>query len=345
MRQVWTERIWGQREKVPLLNMEQIVKPGKHPDSEPYGLLKISELPLEKISTERRVDLLACLQTTDDVLIFRNLALKLGNPLMTLATMAFPLERGDRPKPQGDWEEMVLIETLVSDLAGAGVRRMIRGDTHSPAFSLFALMNNIAVIDVSPLPLMLQEAIKSGLLIKETPLVAVTADYGSRERGSLVTDLARDCGFNMAEPVMGNKSKSEGKTEIFIEPADQARIKGYTAIVSEDILATGGTLNELYIKLLAAGVTSVIVMVTYPIVAANALQYLGNKDGLTIITTDGRTPQHDILQTQNFIQIPVQSNFAQLLQLDRDGVDLWSEEGQRAMAQWGFCLAPWLTHI
>jgi phosphoribosylpyrophosphate synthetase len=149
----------------------------------------------------------------------------------------------------------------------------------------------------------------------------------------------------MAEPVMGNKSKSEGKTEIFIEPADQARIKGYTAIVSEDILATGGTLNELYIKLLAAGVTSVIVMVTYPIVAANALQYLGNKDGLTIITTDGRTPQHDILQTQNFIQIPVQSNFAQLLQLDRDGVDLWSEEGQRAMAQWGFCLAPWLTHI
>lgn len=332
--------VWGvspeRQNTVPLIGFESVTKADNYRDTEPY-VLKNPDLPRTD-----RLDVIVNLQTREEVHNFRAVIDELGNPYATLATMYFPLQRGDRPEARPSGEiEVVLLRRLIRDLSVNNIRRLIISASHSPAFSYFALEAGIAVVDVIPLPAMFDAAVEKGLFQGKT-IIPVTSDYGASDMGKVVEELAEERGVLFGPTVHGKKTKIHNITEVSFPEEELVRVKGKVAVIPEDILATGGTLNDTTDQLIAAGAEEVIILVTYPIFAGEALQRLGNRERVTIITTDGKTPLRDISSAKNIIQIPIFERFASVLDLDRQGIDFWSEQGKAVLRSIGFCLNPWM---
>jgi len=333
--------VWGvspeRQNTVPLIGFESVTKADNYRDTEPY-VLKSPDLPRTD-----RLDVIVNLQTREEVHNFRAVIDELGNPYATLATMYFPLQRGDRPEARPSGEiEVVLLRRLIRDLSVNNIRRLIISASHSPAFSYFALEAGIAVVDVIPLPAMFDAAVEKGLFQGKT-IIPITSDYGASDMGKVVEELAEERGVLFGPTVHGKKTKIHNITEVSFPEEELVRVKGKVAVIPEDILATGGTLNDTTDQLIAAGAEEVIILVTYPIFAGEALQRLGNRERATIITTDGRTPLRDISSAKNIIQIPIFERFTSVMDLDRQGIDFWSEEGKQKLRGLGFCLNPWMV--
>lgn len=331
---------WGvsldRQNRIPPIGFNSVVEAGNYKDTEPY-VLKNPNLPMTD-----QLDVIFNLQTREDVDNLRAVLDELGNPYTTLATMYFPLQRGDRPetRPGGEIETM-LLRRLIRDLSVNNIRRLIVSGSHSPAFSYFALEAGIAVVDVIPLPAMFDAAVEQGLF-KDKTIIPVTSDDGASNMGKAVEELAKEAGVAFEPTVCGKKTKTFNKTEVSFSNEQLDRVKGKTAVIAEDILATGGTLDSTVTKLLSAGVEEVVILVTYPIFAGEALKLLGNREKVTIITTDGRTPLTNINTATNITQIPILERFSLIMDLDRQGIDYWSKEGKKILRNLGFCLNPWM---
>lgn len=331
---------WGvspeRRNTVPLVSFESATEAGNYKDTEHY-VLKSPDLPRLD-----RLDVITNFQTPQDVQDFRAVIDELDNPQTTLATMFFPLQRGDRPKERLNGKiEVLLLRRLIRDLSVSNIRRLIVSASHSPAFSYFALEAGIAVIDVIPLPAMFDAAVEKGLFQGKT-IVPVTSDYGAGDMGKVVEELAEERGILFEPTIHGKKTKIHNITEVSFPEEELVRVKGKVAVIPEDILATGGTLNSTASQLLEAGAEEAVILVTYPIFAGEALQRLGNKKRVTIITTDGKTPLVNITDVRNIIEIPIFERFTSVLDLDRQGIDFWSEDGEQGLKDRGFCLNPWM---
>ncbi len=332
--------VWGvspeRQNTVPLIGFESVTKADNYRDTEPY-VLKNPDLPRTD-----RLDVIVNLQTREEVNNFRAVVDELGNPYTTLATMYFPLQRGDRPEARPSGEiEVVLLRRLIRDLSVNNIRRLIISASHSPAFSYFALEAGIAVVDVIPLPAMFDAAVEKGLFQGKT-IIPVTSDYGASDMGKVAEKLAEERDVLFGPTVHGKKTKIHNITEVSFPEEELVRVKGKVAVIPEDILATGGTLNDTTDQLIAAGAEEVVILVTYPIFAGEALQRLGNRKRVTIITTDGKTPLVNITGVENIIEIPIFERFASVLDLDRQGIDFWSEQGKAVLRSIGFCLNPWM---
>ena len=197
------------------------------------------------------------------------------------------------------------------------------------------------VLDITPLPLMFKETHERGLF-EGASIIPVTGDYGATERALMAQDLALRLNIPCQEPIFGEKQKSVEGTRVFFNPEDLKKVAGLTAVVFEDILATGETIGETVKQLLSAHARAVVVLVTHPIVAGNAPANLANISELTVITTDSRSPLNTIASARNFIQIPVSDRFAQVLTSVQQDLDHWSLEGKSHLEELGFSLAPWL---
>lgn len=341
VRDVWEKAIPGSRRE-KIVNFEEIVKRRRYKDNEPNAV-KSADIS----SHSKPIDILANLQITDDVLALRAFLNENDSPESTLATRYFPLERNDRPAKRKNKRKMdigtevMLLRQELLDMAISRVRRMIISNSHSPAFAYFLLEAGIPVVDVISLPGMFDFALTQGFF-KDKTIIPVTGDDGAGAMGELVESLAGENNVNCESSLHAYKIKDGNKTNVFFDQEQIKRIKGKTAVIPEDILATGGTLESTAKQLLSAGAEEVIIMVAYPLFANGALKKLGNVPGIKIITTDGFTPQHNIKHVDNIYMIQSGRAFAGVLELDRQGINLFSEHGKKELRKLGFCINPWM---
>lgn len=343
LEQAWKKQTWLP-EHARVINFSQIAQLGNYPDQELYTLIN-TKAKQELLDNPQPIYLTTNIETPEQLIGTLATLKRLGKPPSTLVTMYFPLQRGDRPEhKKDDLEEVVLLEDFICNLEDSGVKRIMLFDSHSPAFSYFALKCGISVLDLSMLPTLFNDGLNRGFF-EGAPLYAVSGDDGATEMAKLIEMLVCTQGMECIGHLEGAKTRKEGKTTIEFDSDALSQINGKIAIIGEDIISTGGTLNNVINQLLNAGALRVVVLVTYPIFAGNALKILGNKENVFVITTDGRTPQQDIRAANNIIQLPVKNNLEQLVELEKKGINLWDNEGQLELWRRGFCLAPWQTHL
>jgi len=341
IKKVWENSMWKPRQG-QALNFNAVVIKGKYKDDEPFAL-KENNAPL----SNKKIDILANLETVDDVHALRAYLDEIGNPQSTLATRFFPLERGDKPGLRYDefgeekHTEILLLRRELRDLTVNNVRRLIISNSHSPALAFFLLEAGIPVVDVISLPAMFDFALEQGFFGNKT-IVPVTGDYGAGAMGELLEKFAAEKNIPSENSIHALKTKSGNETEVHFDPEQLKRIKGKTAVIPEDILATGGTLKDTAEQLIEAGAEEVIIMVSFPLFANSALERLGNNPKIKIITTDGFTPQTDISQAKNIFMVPTTDTFASVLELDKQGLNFFSPQGKAELRMKGFCINPWM---
>lgn len=312
---------------------------GKYPDGEAYALSTAQARDRLQIERKQHTRLYAAgnLEDSDDVLAAQTILDSLHNPQTILATMYFPYERGDRPeiRPDGK-QELLLLQTLVENLKNSNVKGLIHINPHSPVFPWYCLQEGIAPLSLSALPRLIREAQQVGLL-QDTDFVTANGDDGAKSSRQLLTQCL---GCN--ESVNGIKHKIDGKTIVTYSPEDLEKVYGKTVIFTEDIISTGGTMMASILQLLNEGhAKQVIILATYPIFAGSALERLGFDSRVKIITTDGRTPLTDIRKSENITIVPMKDSLTNVLELDKQGMNFWSQKGKESLDTLGFCLFPW----
>jgi len=341
IKKVWENSMWKPRQG-QALNFNAVVIRGKYKDKEPFALKK-NNVPL----SNKKIDILANLETVDDIHALRAYLDEINNPQSTLATRFFPLERGDKPglrySESGEEKhtEILLLRRELRDLTVNNVRRLIISNSHSPALAFFLLEAGIPVVDVISLPAMFDFALEQGFFGNKT-IVPVTGDYGAGAMGELLEKLTAEKNISSENSIHALKTKSGNETKVHFDSEQLKRINGKTAVIPEDILATGGTLKDTAEQLIEAGAEEVIIMVSFPLFANNALERLGNNPKIKIITTDGFTPQTDISQANNIYIVLTAETFASILELDKQGVNFFSPQGKAELRDKGFCLNPWM---
>lgn len=343
IKEVWASRRHSRN--VPLIDIKEVTKTGYFKDEE------IDQTRKPYFQAKNGLDIIANLETLED---FFNLHLFLdhiGNPETNLATMFFPSQRADRTQirineNKEEMEESIPMRTMLHDFAGNNIRSIITSGSHSPAFAYFALEAGIAVVDVNALPTMFDFAVKKGLFEGKT-VVPVTGDAGVSDQGKIIEKLTKEHGIDFEPTVHAEKTKANKQVTITFNPKELERVKGKTVVIPEDIISTGKTMVDTINQVLAAGAEEVIIMVPYPIFANSAIVRFANKEKVTIITTEGKTPMVSLTELDgekinNIFQIPILEQFARVMGLDRQGIDLWSEAGKQALRQIGFYLNPWM---
>lgn len=338
VKEAWREIRFNRAEAPVVLLRDATFQWGSYPDGEAFVLSTSDGRRLVEDLGGRDVYTVVNLETERDVVAARTILQRLGPGAVVVGSMYFPYQRGDRPEFRADHpelQELLVLETLVEDMTRSGVRGMVVCDSHSPAFSWFGLKHEMAVLDVSAIPGMLAEASRLHFLEGER-LIVVGGDDGAREMTLLVQDI-----LGCKDVIQGEKTKVGGRTNVVFSPEDLAKVRGVIAVLPEDIISTGKTMAAVCSNLIDAGAERVVILATYPIFAGEAVDLFGSDDRVKIITTDGRTPLHDIRRSENIVQIPVQQRLYDLLLLDQQRVDFWSEEGRQELASLGLCLAPW----
>jgi phosphoribosylpyrophosphate synthetase len=336
----WNERLVFNRAEAEIISLRNgNCAWGHYPDNEAFAVITPQGRNLQP--QVQGNDLYAVVNLEDDRDVVATRAIlngKLRPRSVIIGTMYFPYQRGDRPElrgVEGDDEEIVIVETLIQDMATAKVKGMVVVDSHSPAFSWYALRHGISILDISALPSMVNVARQNGLF-EGYRLVAAGGDDGALEMGYAVGELV-----GTDTVVTGNKSKYAGKTTVSFSEDDLALVDGSIVVIGEDIISTGGTMSDSINKLLNAGAERVVILATYPIFADKALERLGFNPKVKIITTDGRIPQSVLHTSENIIVVPTIHKIESVLKLDKQGTDFWSQEGNQALTDLGFCLSPW----
>ncbi|OGK64457.1 hypothetical protein A2313_03160 [Candidatus Roizmanbacteria bacterium RIFOXYB2_FULL_41_10] len=344
----------------------------QYPDYEFTLMVRDKEL-CELFNGTGSIHIVGRAQTANEVLCVCNLLSLIRShgrfPPVTYVTSYFPLQRGDRYQQQKltvsnqqqvafdkyiqdkdtangsevAFTEMMPLAELIARLGNLGTKRIIQIDSHSPVFSFLALKEGLHVVDLSAIPLMFRAGIEAGLFTHQEQYIPVVGDDGAREMGLLGKEILTDLGFDCTDLLQGEKVKTLTSKEVSFNEKELTAVKGRIAVIVEDIISTGGTMLETYVKLKAAGAKKVIILATYPIFAKEALNNLNLSD-LFIITTDGRTPVKDISQASNIIQVPILKHLDTIAEFDQKNGNYWDPESQDYLRKLGFCLAPWQTH-
>lgn len=343
VREAWGNYLWRPRQEA-VLNFNATIIRGRYNDGEPSAIKKA-----DIVNSGKKIDILANLETVEDARALRAYLDENKNPQSTLATRYFPFGRGDRSALRFDEEnnnfigtEIMLLRRELRDLAVNNVRRLIISNSHSPALAFFLLEAGIPVVDVISLPGMFDFALEKGIINSDKTYIPVTGDEGAGAMGELVEKLAGENNIKSENSIHAKKTKIGNKTEIHFDPEQLKRINGKTALIPEDILATGGTLEDTTDQLIKAGAEEVIIMVSYPIFANSALEKFKDNSKIKIITTDGFKPQTDISEAKNIYQVSTETTFAQVLELDRKGINFFMPQGKEELRKLGFCLNPWM---
>jgi len=273
---------------------------------------------------------------------------RMGNHLpITYVTTYFPLQRGDRYQPVmvngKEYIEVVPMVELLQNLSTHGVKRIFCVDSHSPAFAYFAMREGIHVVDLTVVPKLLNYGIKNGIIQPENPHVTVAGDDGASEMAAYGKDYLAAARVNCAHNIQGEKVKLDGQKEVKFRAEDISYFNGVTAVIIEDLISTGGTMDVTINRLLEMGAKRILIIATYPIYVGEALELL-DKPEVTVITTDGREPMRDISQAKNIHIVPILQELPKIVTLDQMGLDFWSAEGQAILSKIGMGLSPWQTY-
>jgi ribose-phosphate pyrophosphokinase len=186
-------------------------------------------------------------------------------------------------------ELMIMIQAakLVADmLLAAGVDRILTMDLHAGQIQGFV---SIPVDHMTALPLFAQYYRDKGL--HGDDVVAVSPDPGRAK-------MARKFGEMLeADLAIMNKTRpardSAAVTEVI------GRVKGKVAIMTDDIIVTGGTLIAGAQALKDAGATEVYACATHALIPESAFEKLGQSQLKEIAATD-TVPINPLLRPNNF---------------------------------------------
>lgn len=179
--------------------------------------------------------------------------------------------RQDRQESQGDAFSAAF---LAQQLAAAGVVRIVSMDMHSDRVRE---ASPVGITSVSPVP-DLAPALQTALAGKDFTIIA--PDFGARHRAEAYADLLAH-----REPAWVEKRRdpSSGKVSLVDVHGD---LRGDIAVITDDILDTGSTI-ELAVKMLRAKkFTKIFLCITHSLFSDGAVARIRRLGIAKIITTN-----------------------------------------------------------
>ena len=217
-------------------------------------------------------------------LLFMIQAAKLASANRITAVMPwYPYSRQDKKSAP---REPITAKLVADMLLAAGVDRILTMDLHAGQIQGFV---SIPVDHMTALPLFAQYYRDKGL--HGDDVVAVSPDPGRAK-------MARKFGEMLeADLAIMNKTRpardSAAVTEVI------GRVKGKVAIMTDDIIVTGGTLIAGAQALKDAGATEVYACATHALIPESAFEKLGQSQLKEIVVTD-TVPINPLLRPDNF---------------------------------------------
>jgi ribose-phosphate pyrophosphokinase len=195
----------------------------------------------------------------------------------------YPYSRQDKKSAP---REPITAKLVADMLVAAGVDRILTMDLHAGQIQGFV---SIPVDHMTALPLFAHYYRDKGL--HGDDVVAVSPDPGRAK-------MARKFGEMLeADLAIMNKTRpardSAAVTEVI------GRVKGKVAIMTDDIIVTGGTLIAGAQALKDAGATEVYACATHALIPENAFEKLGQSQLKEIAVTD-TVPINPLLRPDNF---------------------------------------------
>ncbi len=182
----------------------------------------------------------------------------------------FPYSRQDKKSAP---REPITAKLVAEMLEGAGADRVLTMDLHAGQIQGFF---KIPVDHMTALPLFAQYYRDKGL--HGDGIVAVAPDPGRAKMGTKFAEML-DADFAMMR-----KTRPEHEVASITEVS--GRVRGKVAIMSDDIIVTGGTLIAGARALRAAGATDVYACATHALMPPDALEKLAASDLAEIAVTD-----------------------------------------------------------
>lgn len=215
-------------------------------------------------------------------------AAKLASANRITAVMPwFPYARQDKKSAP---REPITAKLVAELLQASGVDRVLAMDLHAGQIQGFF---EIPVDHMTALPLFARYYRESKGLSGDS-LVSVSPDPGRAK-------LARKFG-EMLEADLAIMNKTRPAHDVASVSEVIGRVRGKVAIMGDDMIVTGGTLVAGAEALREAGATDVHVFATHGIFAGDALEKLGQADGITeIVVTD--TIPVDVLRRPEKVRV------------------------------------------
>ncbi|HEV3408322.1 MAG TPA: ribose-phosphate pyrophosphokinase, partial [Gaiellaceae bacterium] len=215
-------------------------------------------------------------------------AAKLASANRITAVMPwFPYSRQDKKSAP---REPITAKLVAEMLEGAGADRVLTMDLHAGQIQGFF---KIPVDHMTALPLFAQYYRDKGL--HGDDVVAVAPDPG---RAKMATKFAE-----MLEADFAMMRKTRPEQEVASITEVSGRVRGKIAIMSDDIIVTGGTLIAGARALREAGATAVYACATHALMPEPALEKLAASDLVEIAVSDTvpldpvRTPEKIVVRT------------------------------------------------
>jgi ribose-phosphate pyrophosphokinase len=211
-------------------------------------------------------------------------AAKLASANRITAVMPwFPYSRQDKKSSPRE----PITAKLVADMLGAaGVDRVLTMDLHAGQIQGFF---NIPVDHMTALPLFAQYYRDKGLY--GDGIVVVSPDPG---RAKMATKFAE-----MLEAEFALMRKTRPAHDVAAVTEVSGRVAGKTAIMTDDIIVTGGTLISGAKALREAGATEVYACATHALIPDGAFEKLGKSELREIAVTD-TVPVNPLNRPGNF---------------------------------------------
>jgi ribose-phosphate pyrophosphokinase len=208
----------------------------------------------------------------------------------------FPYSRQDKKsRPR----EPITAKLVADCLEVAGVDRVLTMDLHAGQIQGFF---NVPVDHMTALPLFAQYYRDKGLHGEK--VVAVSPDPGRAK-------MARRFGQMLdADLAIMNKVRPEHDTASVTEVI--GRVRGKIAIMSDDMIVTGGTLIAGATALLEAGATEVYACATHGLFPGNAFQKIAASD-LKTVTVTNTVPLDPVNRPSNLDVLPVSRLLAETI--------------------------------
>ncbi|MEU9045710.1 MULTISPECIES: ribose-phosphate pyrophosphokinase [unclassified Kitasatospora] len=210
-----------------------------------------------------------------ELLLLLDACRRAGARRITAVVPYFGYARQDRRTRSG---QSVGARVALDALTAAGAHRLVVVDPHSPALEA---MSAVLVETLTAVPLL------AGTLAEHTPgeAVVVSPDLGA-------VKLAERYGALLGRPVaVVRKTRLSGSDvqaeELVGEVADRP------AVIVDDMISTGGTIEAAVQALLAHGAaTDITVAATHPLFVARAAERLGRLPISLLVVTNTLPPDH-----------------------------------------------------
>ena len=238
-----------------------------------------------------------------------------GARTVTLVLPYFPYGRQDERNPAS---QSALSNEVVAKLLAPHIAGLITVDIHSPKTADYFPQGFYNVMPYDELMPYLAEQFRS------EPIAAASPDEGGMNRsdvGNLSGKLLQAFGDDI---VFANCKKSRGGPnqvkEMSLHIEDDESLKGRTALLFDDMLDTGGTVEPAATLLKEAGARKVVVVTTHPIGSRGAFERFAT---LTYSTQDNGEERliDEIITTDSLPIIEPTKNFISVVSLAKPIAD------------------------